>query len=200
MPCKNHPEEVVGLVKCSRCGEEFCRNCVVELKGSFYCAGCKTEQVRDVQSGVDGTELDLASIGARFGALFVDNFLINLLSQVITPVVLPALARALGTGDPGTPGIAAFALTMVLFIAVKVLYEGVMLQWRGQTLGKMATKVKVVTPEGDDISAGQAWLRALMKEVLSLAVGITYLVALFNKEKKALHDMIAKTRVVVWRP
>ena len=200
MPCKNHPEEVVGLVKCSRCGGDFCRNCVVELKGSFYCADCKSEQVRDVQSGVDGTELELASIGARFGALFIDYLLINLLSRFITPVVLPALAGALGTGDPGTVVIAAFAVALALVIAVMVLYEGVMLQWRGQTLGKMATKVKVVTPEGDDISAGQAWLRALTKWVLTLAVGTTYLVALFNKEKKALHDMIAKTRVVRWRP
>jgi uncharacterized RDD family membrane protein YckC len=62
----------------------------------------------------------------------------------------------------------------------------------------MAAKVKVVTPEGEDIAPGQAWLRAIMKQLLSIPLGLTFWVAFFNNEKKALHDSIAKTRVIDW--
>jgi hypothetical protein len=57
MSCKNHPDVSVGLVACSRCGASFCRDCVIELKGTAYCAACKEEQVKDVQSGA-GAPLD----------------------------------------------------------------------------------------------------------------------------------------------
>jgi uncharacterized RDD family membrane protein YckC len=75
-----------------------------------------------------------------------------------------------------------------------------MLQRRGQTLGKMALRIKVVTPDGGDISPGQAWGRAVLKLALGTCMGIDYLPALFTRERTCLHDMIVKTRVVrVWQ-
>ena len=51
--------------------------------------------------------------------------------------------------------------------ALKVLYEGLMLASGGQTVGKKAMKVKVVTAEGSDITTGQAWGRAASRQILA---------------------------------
>ena len=76
MPCKNHPQVMTDLKSCSRCRQEFCPDCVVELKGQFYCADCKNEQVKDIQSGADATELELATIGKRFAAQLIDGLVL----------------------------------------------------------------------------------------------------------------------------
>jgi uncharacterized RDD family membrane protein YckC len=78
-----------------------------------------------------------------------------------------------------------------------------MLQLRGQTLGKMARGLKVVRPDGGDISTGQAWVRPLVRDGIGFlsafapcASLVNYLWAMFTKEKTCLHDLAAKTRVV----
>jgi uncharacterized RDD family membrane protein YckC len=89
---------------------------------------------------------------------------------------------------------------MLVILGVNVMYEGTMLQWRGQTLGKMALRIKVVTPEGGSISAGQAWIRPLVRGFLGclwlLGVLVDYVPAFITQKKTCVHDMAAKTRVV----
>ena len=194
MACVNHPAVNVGLVRCRRCEQTYCRNCVVALRGQYYCGRCKADQVRDIQSGTEAGVLELASIGRRFGAQWVDGLLFMLL---FVPAYL-FLALGAGTASaPPDPGLGLTALLTVVGAVVILLYEGLMLSSRGQTLGKMAVGIKVVTPEGRDISGGQAWGRALVRQVFfSYFALVNYLPALFTKQRTAVHDLAAKTRVV----
>jgi uncharacterized RDD family membrane protein YckC len=194
MPCQNHPEVSTGLVTCSSCHATFCSNCVVMLGGSPVCAQCKVQRVRDIQSGVPVGRLDLAGIGRRFGGIFIDSLVMYAIFLVV--MIPVGVVAAFAGGDPDNPvPAAAILLGYLLGIGTLVAYEAVMLSWRGQTLGKMAVKVKVVNPDGTDIRAGQAWVRGLAKMFLGF-MGATYWPALFTKEKTCLHDMLAKTRVV----
>jgi uncharacterized RDD family membrane protein YckC len=196
MPCVNHPAVNVGLVRCRRCGQTFCRSCVVALRGQYYCARCKQEQLRDIQSGTEAGVLELSSIGRRFGAMWVDSFV---LLAVLMPLFI-AVGVAAATAGRAQPGLGFNVLAMVVAAAIMFVYEGLMLSSRGQTLGKMAVGIKVVTPEGRDISGGQAWGRALTRQVFfSYLSLVNYLPALFTKQKTAIHDMAAKTRVVRFR-
>jgi uncharacterized RDD family membrane protein YckC len=197
MPCVNHAEVATGLLHCGRCGKEFCRNCVVPLRGKYYCATCKADEVRDIQSGTEAGALELASVGQRFGALWIDNMLFGIV--VAVPVVVFAVAGARNTPTPKAQ--ATFATVYWLLVGGAVLgvalYEGLMLSHRGQTLGKMALGIKVVTPEGSDIRTGQAWGRAILRQVFfSYFALINYLPALFTKQRTAIHDLACKTRVV----
>ena len=196
LTCTNHPEVSQGAVTCRRCHKPFCRNCVVFLKGGPVCADCKVETVRDVQSGVTAGGVELATIGRRFGAHFMDNLLMQCVAGVggaLLGVGLGAAAGAAGASDRADlAGNIASLFALVLLVA----YDGVMLQMRGQTLGKMAAHVKVVSADGGDITPGQAWTRAASKMVLGLCFGLTFFFAFFNKERMTLHDRIAKTRVV----
>lgn len=191
--CTNHPDVSQGILRCTRCGRPFCPSCVIRLRGFVYCAGCKGEQVRDIQSGSVTGQLELAGTGRRFGALWIDAILFRFLSA-FAEVLAGMVAAAARISE--TQSLVLAALAVFFSLALWAIYEGLMLQARGQTLGKMALGIKVVSVDGSDISAGQAWGRAALRQLLGSLLLVDYIPAFFTKEKTCLHDMLAKTRVV----
>lgn len=193
MLCRNHVDVSEGVRRCSRCGSPFCGDCLVDIAGRPYCAACKSEQVLDVRSGVDRTYMTYASVLKRFGALILDGILLAIPNYA----AMFAIMFATGMFSGREPSPFAMLLIYIPAFGFPILYEGLMLSLKnGQTVGKMALSVRVVRPDGSPISRGQAWGRPAMKLVLGCTFGIDYLVALFNDEKKTLHDMIVGTRVI----
>lgn len=192
--CTNHWEVIEGLEHCSRCTLPFCRDCLVTMGGARYCAHCKDEQMRDVVSGVSG--LQLASRGRRFAALWIDGFVtgIPLWTVLLSIYGLSLFSRmSRGVVPPGMRYL-SYTAGVVFFV-----YESLMLASRGQTLGKMAMRIKVVRADGSDISTGQAWGRSAVRAILlSVLAIVNYLPSLLTKEKTCVHDLAAKTRVVNW--
>jgi uncharacterized RDD family membrane protein YckC len=190
MICRNHVEVSEGLRRCSRCGAPFCRDCLVSIAGAPYCATCKNEQLLDVRSGVStAANVDLASIGRRFVASFLDGLIIGVPSLILI-FMFVGVARQTGS---------RFTSPFFLFPTIAgVLYQAAMLAQRGQTLGKMAMKIKVVQPDGDDITSGQAWGREVSRALLGLLYIVDFIPAFFTKEKRTIHDMLAGTIVVNW--
>ncbi|HVG10647.1 MAG TPA: RDD family protein [Thermoanaerobaculia bacterium] len=204
MPCKNHPFVEDRLTRCSRCAEAFCPDCIVEIGGLPYCLSCKTESMRDLRSGVPVGVLDMASIGRRFVAIFIDGLIVTIpIIALILLVFLPlGLLKAQAGMEELPQALAIFGNILVsfMFAAAYILYEGLMLASGGQTVGKKAMKVKVVTAEGSELTSGQAWGRAASRQILGIVpcLGlIDYLVG-FGQERTTIHDMMAKTRVVNW--
>jgi len=211
MQCSNHPEVDQDVVRCLRCQQPFCPDCVVMLRGYWYCGPCKNEQVRDIQSGTTAV-FELASIGRRFVASMIDSLIEGLALMVfIIPFIFvmggaAAMAGSQGKSEAaeaamGLTVIVMYALMLVLSIAVPLVYEALMLQRRGQTLGKMALSIQVVTADGTMLTRGQAWGRSAMKVALAqvcscFGVLADNLPAFFTAEKTALHDMAVRTRVV----
>jgi uncharacterized RDD family membrane protein YckC len=73
----------------------------------------------------------------------------------------------------------------------------------GQTIGKMATRLKVVHVSEDDRDEGQpnfafAILRTAAYAASLLPAGLGFLPALLGKDRRALHDRLAETRVIYW--
>jgi uncharacterized RDD family membrane protein YckC len=71
----------------------------------------------------------------------------------------------------------------------------------GQTIGKMAAGTRVVSADPgagdhDRVSFEQAALRAVASVISTLPLGLGFLPALFGRERRALHDRLADTRVV----
>lgn len=189
LACRNHPDIIEGLRHCSRCGHPYCHNCLVTMNDRLYCATCKVEQLRDVQSGVDRTRLNYAGAGKRFGALIIDRLIV-----VLPPYALFIILLLTGGNDPNP---LIFILLIPVFLGMP-FYEALMLQNKnGQTLGKMALKIRVVRVDGSPLSAGQCWGRAFLRLALESCISIIdYIPAFFTDEKTTLHDMGASTRVV----
>lgn len=197
--CLNHPHVSEGVRPCSRCGNPYCPNCLVEIDGRPYCATCKTQQLLDVRSGVDATRLDYAGAGRRFLAILVDGLITGIPGWIIIMVFMQDTFRPAAAESPAAQ---LFNPTMIAVTLLGVVYQALMLAAKGQTLGKMALKIKVVRADGGDISAGQAWGRELLRFVLGVIPCIgplaDYLTAFFTKEKTTIHDLGAKTRVINW--
>jgi len=67
----------------------------------------------------------------------------------------------------------------------------------GQTLGQMALGIKVVSDEaGASPDFSHAILRTLVWAILATPAGLGLLTALFNSDRRGLHDRCAGTRVV----
>jgi uncharacterized RDD family membrane protein YckC len=192
--CPNHPDVIEGLRYCSRCGRAYCTDCLVNIRGNSYCAPCKAEQLLDLTSGVDQSALELAGIGRRFAALLIDGMLLTV-PLIVVFFVLMALAMS---GNKNIDPL-WFQPAVLLAIVPYIVYEALMLAARGQTLGKMAMKIKVVRADGTPLSKGQAWGRAFMRQILASCLSLfNYLPAFFTKDRTCLHDLVANTRVVNW--
>jgi len=96
----------------------------------------------------------------------------------------------------------AYTLTSHRVVATAVLVVWLFLyftyQWAvsGKTLGMAIFGVQVVTVEGGPISFRQAILRTLGLGLCLLTLGIGFLGIVFQRERRALDDYVAKTAVV----
>jgi uncharacterized RDD family membrane protein YckC len=193
------------LATCTRCGRDFCADCIINLKGAVVCAGCKADVVQDVKSGMVAGEMALATRGARFAAIFIDQFITSILVGVIMALVTAALIGATGAAGVKAPGsnfgLMILLIEIVLILTIPTSYEALMLAKRGQTLGKMALKIKVVRDDGSDISTGQAWGRAMSRGLMGITgiLGFIDIIMIFSGTRTCLHDRMAKTRVVSWK-
>ena len=66
----------------------------------------------------------------------------------------------------------------------------------GQTVGKMATGIRVVADDDREVAAAQAVQRTLAAVASVATVGIGFAPVLLGGERRALHDRVAGTRVV----
>ena len=67
----------------------------------------------------------------------------------------------------------------------------------GQTLGKMATGIRVVSSHrGEGVHTGRAIIRETTRLLLALPAGLGLLPAVFSNDHRGLHDRFAGTRVV----
>lgn len=191
MLCRNHVDVAEGVRRCARCGAPFCPDCLVEISGRPYCGTCKSEQLLDVRSGVQYGAIQHATILRRFGAVFLDGLIVAVPMYILMGIFVFLPATRGQTPNP------LFNFIGLPFALLSLAYEALMLQLKnGQTLGKMALRVRVVRADGSPISTGQAWGRVAMRTVLGCLWIVDYIPAFFTPERTTLHDMVAGTRVV----
>jgi uncharacterized RDD family membrane protein YckC len=85
---------------------------------------------------------------------------------------------------------------LAIFLGVlKIAYFSAFTAIGGQTIGKMATRIKVVAEQGS--MDGATAIRRTFAGLLSvLPLGIGFLPALIGSDRRALHDRLTGTRVV----
>lgn len=197
MPCVNHPLVEEPLTRCSRCGRDFCPDCFVRIGGLPYCAPCKEERILDLRSGVSEVS-NLASLARRAAAILLDFLLLWIPFIPVALLLIPTLDATTG---PEIFLLLSTQLSLsVGYLVASILYEGLMIARGGQTLGKKLLKIKVVTPEGNDLTRGQAWGRAAIRQVLGMVpcIGMVDYLAAFGEERACLHDLVVRSRVVNW--
>ncbi len=130
--------------------------------------------------------LQYQGISIRFVSLLIDTIIVGLLIGV--------LGSLLGYGMfPRTAGWGYGLLSFIIFLAYFTYLEGS----RGQTVGKMITKIKVVSEDGSSIDMNQAFIRNLLRIIDGLLAYLVGAILIWRSdEKQRLGDSIAKTLVV----
>jgi uncharacterized RDD family membrane protein YckC len=88
------------------------------------------------------------------------------------------------------------AAPMLAFLGLlKLSYFGAFTAACGQTIGKMAMRIKVIADDAT-LDPARAARRTLVSAVSVLAVGTGFIPVLVDADRRALHDRVAGTRVV----
>jgi uncharacterized RDD family membrane protein YckC len=103
-------------------------------------------------------QLELASVGDRLVAAMLDIFLMNMLGIFLFILVIL-------TGGRGRLQLAS-AVLLVVFFVVRCFYFPIFeLRWRGQTPGKRATRIRVISRTGGALTARSAVARNVLREL-----------------------------------
>lgn len=198
-----------GDVVCVECGKMFPADEVVKFGNASVCATCKPIYVQKLREGAALSGVtEYGGFWIRFCAKFIDNLILMLPIFVLAVIIGISLASAArssssttslsmgATSGPEPIGIVIQAFIQIGFFVVSILYQTFFLGRYGATPGKMACKLIVVTADGQKIGYGRACGRACAEILSGVLCYIGYIMAAFDKEKRALHDHICGTRVV----
>jgi uncharacterized RDD family membrane protein YckC len=90
----------------------------------------------------------------------------------------------------------AVAVFLAYVLAFLPLYHVLLWSWWGQTIGKMAVHIKVLSRTGGRVSLERSALRLLGYAASATPLFLGVVIALFDREHRALHDRLAGTVVV----
>jgi uncharacterized RDD family membrane protein YckC len=141
-----------------------------------------------------GQTVQVIGFGRRFVAYLIDVILLSVIGGCLGfGVGLVGAVLARGSQDAGT---SVGLLTQCLGVLIGAAYFVVFWATTGQTPGKMALGIKVISTEGSPVSWGKALLRYLGYIISGLVLSIGFIWVAFDAKRQGWHDKIAGTYVV----
>lgn len=129
-----------------------------------------------------------AGFNERFVAYVIDALpFVLLIYWTLKPAVKAGLVSPTSGGE---------LKWKLLWIAAYIVYETVFSSGGRATLGKWLMNIRVRAADGGDLSVGKAFVRSVSYFLSSGTLNLGYLMALFTNNKRALHDLVAGSRVV----
>lgn len=186
-------------ITCANCGQLFPTSAAVMIGSSWVCSTCKPvymQRMREGGYGMSASGMRYGGFWMRFAAVFIDGIIVGLAQMLIT---VP-LGMVLGTSSSSSAAFGLMGLIYLIMFGLRIAYDGYFVATKGATPGKQILGLKVVRADGGPIPMGRSFGRAAAKVLLgAITFGIGYIIAAFDKDKRALHDMICDTRVVTTR-
>jgi len=134
---------------------------------------------------------EVGGSGARLMAAAIDHLLLG----AIDLAVLYFTLRMTGLSTDALSTLPPVPLVAFLLL-VKLAYFAAFTAVGGQTIGKMAMRLRVVTADNETVDGALAVKRTLAGVASAAILGAGFLPALFGSERRALHDRLTRTRVV----
>jgi len=130
-------------------------------------------------------QMEYQGIGIRFVSLLIDSLIISIIFGVLGSILGAGMMRH-GSWSVGL-------LSFAFYIAYYTYLEGT----RGQTIGKMITKIKVVREDGRPIDMEQAFKRNILRVIDGFFAYLIGAILIWRSDKQQrLGDTVAKTVVV----
>ena len=177
-----------AVMFCSECGARFPVDEMIQFGDSRVCANCKDTFAQKLREGVTSSEVrHYGGFWIRVLAKILDGIIGWIVSILLNLIVYQTLLFG-GAGRFGP----VFFLQLLFGISYDVFFTS---QYGG-TPGKLALGLRIITVEGARLSVGQAVGRYFAQLISGITIGIGYIMAGFDEEKRTLHDRICNTRVV----
>lgn len=122
-----------------------------------------------------------APLWRRLAARMIDGLIITLVTVPLNHFEVGSAKLLVYTSPYST----------VIAFAYYWLMIGLM---NGQTLGKMIVGIRIARPDGGAVDLGRAALREGVAFVSGAAFGLGYLWAIWDREHRTWHDIVADTR------
>ncbi|MEH3054578.1 MAG: RDD family protein [Patulibacter minatonensis] len=155
----------------------------------------------EAQHPQPGATFELAGWGPRFGAFLLDALLLYAIIGAVVGIVFGVAAAS-----EGAAVLVAIVLVLPTLAALVLLIPWYMSRNQGSSPGKKALGIRVVREDGTDVDLGFAVMREFLIKGLAVSVvgGLTFYIGLianylwpvWDAENRAVHDMMAKSRVV----
>lgn len=187
-------------VKCISCEQLFPKEECLELSDSrLVCAICKPKVIQQMKEGVTvAGHFTYAGFWKRFAAKLIDNIILMAVNFPLTFALGMFLPQQ--TGEINAAFFISQGVIILLSTVIGAFYNAFLVGKYGATWGKMALNLRVIRPDGSSLSYGRATGRYFSEILSSLTLLIGYLMAAFDSEKRALHDRVSDTRVIVRTP
>lgn len=137
--------------------------------------------------------LESAPLWLRLAALLYDLLVLIAIWMAAAALVLLAFRGDVDVARQ--PPLYHFVLQGVLFV-LAALYFIVSWTRGGQTIGMRAWRVSIVDAGGHFPHPGRSLARFLLALGSALLLGVGFIWCLFDAENRAVHDIVAKTRMV----
>lgn len=191
-------------VTCARCGwqgeqAQYCARCGATLEAAAPAPGSVFSRPAPpsapyraapvVTSYVPRVEAPARPAGfwIRFVAYIIDWFFL-----VLVQAVLWGVGWMVGGGG-GWRAVGA-ATHLFNWLIGAGYFIGFHYQW-GQTFGKMLLQIRVVRMDGGPLTLGQSIGRYFATYLSAIILSIGFIMAGLRRDKRALHDLLAGTRV-----
>ncbi len=102
-----------------------------------------------------------ATVGQRLANYLIDVVIFYVVVIVIFVPLVIGLASSGSSAEAGGFIAVTYLITFAIFFGYYIFMEG----GKGKTIGKMATKTKVITTDGSSMTYGKAALRTLIRMV-----------------------------------
>jgi uncharacterized RDD family membrane protein YckC len=145
-----------------------------------------------------------APLAHRLGAAFIDGIVVGVVMYCLVGISFVSLIGGVSR-QPLTPAeelaqfYQLFQRMMVINVAVYAIQAAYFVWFHtksGQTLGKKAARIRVVTIDGSPLTWGKALLRYIGMLIGSSVFWLGNLWALWDSDRQTWHDKIAGTIVV----
>ena len=193
-----------GTLYCAECGRPTASDELARFGSLLICPACKNNYAQKLREGVaPAVAFRYAGFWIRFVAVIIDGIIMMMVSGIVQYAILGSFMTPMQTPPPGVRPeeflvqvLARLGLATAIGTAINATYEALFISRLGATPGKLALGLKVVRPDGGPISLGRAFGRYFAKLLNGFTLGIGYIIAGFDSQKRGLHDMICDTRVL----
>lgn len=143
---------------------------------------------------VDTPRLTTSAPLPRLAAAAIDHLILIAIDLAVVYFTLRMTGLTMGDW-PALPVAPLVTFLLLLKLAYFMAFTAV----GGQTIGKMATHIRVVTESLGPLDPATAARRTAVAAASTIVFGLGFFPALFAADRRALHDRVAHTRVIALR-